>query len=207
MIYFKTSLVMSENMRGEFNAVLEESQELQYRHTAQSVIKNKSGFDEVVDHALDILFMTQSNGVGAIESNPIHENLVQRCVDIMHPDVPLSPQKVTIMHVEPHGVVPEHSDSPQYGRRTSIVFPLRPYNPTDWAVCRAGEESPDTVCEWHPCYAFSTEARHEVYNNGFDRAAVQIWVDLTTSEAYDRYKKDQLFCKPLNSNDFYFQKS
>ena len=78
MIYFKTSLVMSENMRGEFNAVLEESQELLYRHTAQSVIKNKSGFDEVVDHALDILFMTQSNGVGAIESNPIHENLVQR---------------------------------------------------------------------------------------------------------------------------------
>ena len=122
MIYFKTSLVMSENMRGEFNAVLEESQELLYRHTAQSVIKNKSGFDEVVDHALDILFMTQSNGVGAIEPNPIHENLVQRCVDIMHPDVPLSPQKVTIMHVEPHGVVPEHADSPQYGRRTCLLY-------------------------------------------------------------------------------------
>ena len=52
MIYFKTSLVMSENMRGEFNAVLEESQELLYRHTAQSVIKNKSGFDEVVDLSL-----------------------------------------------------------------------------------------------------------------------------------------------------------
>ena len=198
MIYFKMSLEMSESLRKEFEQVMSASKSLLHRH--QVPYKNQG-----IHHELDILFMTPHDSYPKLQPAEYHRNLIRRVVRIIHPDVPLAGFPATMFRVPPHGQVPAHVDNPEYGRRTGIVFPITPYDPDKWAPCKAGMPEPDTYCEFHPCYAFSTDARHEVYNNEYERSMVQIWVDLDCSEVYDRYKSGKLFVKSLNSNDFFFR--
>lgn len=197
MIYFQISLEMTESFRNEFEQVMSESKSLLYRHQ----VPHK----EAIPHELDILFMTPHDSYSGLNPPQHHRNLIQRVVAVMHPDIPLASFPATMFHIPPHGQVPAHVDNPEYGRRTGIVFPITPYDPDKWAPCKAGIPEPDTYCEFHPCYAFSTDARHEVYNNEYERSMVQIWVDLDCSEVYDRYKEGKLFAKSLNSNDFFFR--
>lgn len=194
-IYFKIPLEMTESFRAEFREVLTESKGALYRHQVP--------YKESVSHDLDILFMTPHQQYPNLNPSEYKRNLIQRVVDIMHPDVPLAAFPATMFHIPPHGQVPAHVDNPAYGRRTGIVFPITPYDPDKWVPCKVGIPEPDTDCEFHSCYAFSTDARHEVYNNEYARSMVQIWVDLDCSEVYDRFKTGKLF-KPLNSKDFIF---
>ena len=88
---------MTESFRNEFEQVMSESKSLLYRHQ----VPHK----EAIPHELDILFMTPHDSYSGLNPPQHHRNLIQRVVDVMHPDIPLASFPATMFHIPPHAQV------------------------------------------------------------------------------------------------------
>ena len=102
------------------------------------------------------------------------------------------PTEVTLMRIKAgHEVVP-HVDGEQYGRMTSVVFPLIPAGTKKYAPCTMYMDAGTFDLPWVPCYAFNTQIKHGVKNNEYDRYNLQLWFDMPIVEFFEFYQSGQL---------------